>query len=137
MQGRRLVFPEILEPIGRQSGVSDGGHDRAVAEVGLHDASVVAVVGELEPAGVLVGPSPRHLSGTAGAHDRWLREVMAETMRYRVEPRDIPPECAARRLGLNYPEEFEKKLPCAAKLYPRRTRQGGQEDAHLGLRSRW
>ena len=24
-----LVFPEILEPIGRQSGVSDGGHDRA------------------------------------------------------------------------------------------------------------
>jgi hypothetical protein len=31
-------------------------------------------------------------------------------MRFQVEPRDVPPEYAARRLGLNYPEEFEKKL---------------------------
>jgi hypothetical protein len=51
-----LVFPEILEPIGRQSGVSDGGHDRAVPEIGLDGASIMAVVGELEPACV-----PQHV----------------------------------------------------------------------------
>ena len=32
-------------------------------------------------------------------------------MRFRVEPRDVPPQYAARRLGLNYPAEFEAKLP--------------------------
>ena len=42
MQGRRLVFPEMLEPIGRQSGAPDGGHDRAVPEIGLDGANVVA-----------------------------------------------------------------------------------------------
>jgi len=52
IQGRRLVLPEMLEPIGSQSGVPDGGHDRAVADIGLDGARVVAVVGELEPAGV-------------------------------------------------------------------------------------
>ena len=51
-----LVFPKILEPIGRQSRIPDRGHDRAVAEIGLDGASVVAVVGELEPAGV-----PQHV----------------------------------------------------------------------------
>ena len=51
-----LVFPEILEPIGRQSRIAHGGHDRAVAEVGLDGASVTAVVGELEPTGV-----PQHV----------------------------------------------------------------------------
>jgi hypothetical protein len=56
MQGRRLVFPEMLEPIGRQSRIADRGHDRTVAEIGLDGASVVAVVGELEPAGV-----PQHV----------------------------------------------------------------------------
>jgi len=45
-----------LEPTGRQSRVADGGHDRAVAEIGLDGASVVAVVGELEPACV-----PKHV----------------------------------------------------------------------------
>jgi hypothetical protein len=48
MQGRRLVFPEILEPIGRQSRIADRGHERTVAEIGLDGASIVAVVGELE-----------------------------------------------------------------------------------------
>ena len=56
LQGRRLVFPKIFEPIGRQSRIADRGHDRAVAEIGLDGASVVAVVGELEPAGV-----PQHV----------------------------------------------------------------------------
>jgi hypothetical protein len=32
-------------------------------------------------------------------------------MRFRVEARDVPPEYAARRLGVGYPEEFEAKLP--------------------------
>ena len=31
-------------------------------------------------------------------------------MRFRVEPRDIPPEVAARRLGLTCPQ-FQEKLP--------------------------
>ena len=56
MQGRRLVFPEMLEPIGRQSRIANCRHDRAVAEIGLDGASVMAVVGELEPAGV-----PQHV----------------------------------------------------------------------------
>ena len=55
-QARRLIFPEMLEPIGRQSSIANRGHDRAVPEIGLDGASVVAVVGELEPAGV-----PQHV----------------------------------------------------------------------------
>ncbi len=31
-------------------------------------------------------------------------------MRFRVEPRDIPPNAAARRLGLSV-EQFQEKLP--------------------------
>ena len=31
-------------------------------------------------------------------------------MRFSVDPRDIPPEVAARRLGLTYPQ-FQEKLP--------------------------
>jgi hypothetical protein len=46
----------MLEPIGRQSRIADRGHDRAVPEIGLDGASVVPVVGELEPAGV-----PQHV----------------------------------------------------------------------------
>ena len=48
MQGRRLVFPEMLEPIGRQSSIAHGGHDRAVPEIGLNGASVMAAVGEAD-----------------------------------------------------------------------------------------
>src|SRR6516165_5287867 len=55
-RAHRLVLPEILEPIGRQRGVADGRHDRAVAEIGLDGASVITVVGELEPADV-----PQHV----------------------------------------------------------------------------
>jgi hypothetical protein len=40
MQSERLVFPEMLEPIGRQSRIADRGHDRAVAEIGLDGARV-------------------------------------------------------------------------------------------------
>jgi hypothetical protein len=56
MQGRRLVFPEVLEPIGCQSRIAHGGHDRSVAEIGLNGARVVAVIGELEPTGM-----PQHV----------------------------------------------------------------------------
>ena len=31
-------------------------------------------------------------------------------MRFSVDPRDIPPEVAARQLGLSYPQ-FQEKLP--------------------------
>ena len=53
---RKLIFPEILEPIERQSRIADRGHDRTVAEIGLDGASVMAVVGELEPTGM-----PQHV----------------------------------------------------------------------------
>src|SRR6516165_2971616 len=51
-----LVLPEVSEPVRRQGRVADRGHDRSVAEISLDGASVVAVVGELEPAGM-----PQHV----------------------------------------------------------------------------
>ena len=48
----KLILPEVSEPVRRQGRVADRGHDRSVAEIGLDGVSVVAVVGELEPAGV-------------------------------------------------------------------------------------
>src|SRR5215472_5081387 len=46
----KLILPEVFEAVRRQGRVADRGHDRSVAEIGLDGASVVAVVGELEPA---------------------------------------------------------------------------------------
>ena len=44
--------PKVLEPIGRHFGVSDRVLDVLVPEVVLQGARVVAIVGELEPAGM-------------------------------------------------------------------------------------
>src|SRR5262249_4732837 len=52
----KLILPEVFEAVRRQGRVADRGHDRPVAEIGLDGASVVAVVGELEPAGM-----PQHV----------------------------------------------------------------------------
>jgi hypothetical protein len=52
----KLILPEVFKPVRRQGRVADCGHDRSVAEIGLDGASVVAVVGELKPAGV-----PQHV----------------------------------------------------------------------------
>src|SRR6516225_4627565 len=52
----KLILPEVFEPARRQGRVAGRGHDRSVAEIGLDGASVVAVVGELEPAGM-----PQHV----------------------------------------------------------------------------
>ena len=52
----KLILPEVFEPVRRQGRVADRGHDRSVAEIGLDGASVVAVVGEFEPAGM-----PQHV----------------------------------------------------------------------------
>ncbi len=49
---KELVSPEILKAMGRQGRVADRGHDRSVAEISLDGASVVAVIGELEAAGM-------------------------------------------------------------------------------------
>jgi hypothetical protein len=49
---RALVLPKILEPLGRQLGVSNRVLDIFVPEVMLERPRVVPVVGELEPAGV-------------------------------------------------------------------------------------
>src|SRR5499427_4773455 len=46
----KLILPKVFEPIRSQGRVADRGHDRSVAEIGLDGASVVAIVGELEPA---------------------------------------------------------------------------------------
>src|SRR5262249_53526205 len=51
-----LVLPEVSEPVRRQGRVANRGHDRSVAEIRLDGACVVAVVGELEPAGM-----PQHV----------------------------------------------------------------------------
>ena len=52
----KLILPEVFEPVRRQGRVANRGHDRSVPEIGLDGASVVAVVGELEPAGM-----PQHV----------------------------------------------------------------------------
>jgi hypothetical protein len=44
---RQSILPEPLEPIRRQGRVTDGRCDRAVAEIVLNGAGVLAVVGEL------------------------------------------------------------------------------------------
>ena len=44
--------PKVLEPIGRHFGVSDRVLDVPVAEIVLQSPCVVAIIGELEPAGV-------------------------------------------------------------------------------------
>src|SRR5262245_40301003 len=46
------VPPKVLEPIGRHFGISDGVLDVLVAEVVLQGPRVVAIIGELEPAGM-------------------------------------------------------------------------------------
>ena len=52
----KLILPEVFEPVRRQGRVADRGHDRSAAEIGLDGASVMAVVGELETAGM-----PQHV----------------------------------------------------------------------------
>src|SRR6516164_6784822 len=52
----KLILPEVFEPVRGQGRVADRGHDGSVAEIGLDGARVVAVVGELEPAGM-----PQHV----------------------------------------------------------------------------
>src|SRR5262249_31123090 len=52
----KLMIGEVFEAVRGQGRVADRGHDRSVAEIGLDGASVVAVVGELEPAGM-----PQHV----------------------------------------------------------------------------
>ena len=49
---RELVPPKILEPVGCHVGVPNGVLDVLVPEVVLQGARVVAIVGELEPAGM-------------------------------------------------------------------------------------
>src|SRR5499427_9135983 len=52
----KLILPEVFEAVRRQGRVANRGHDRSVAEIGLDGASVAAIVGELEPAGM-----PQHV----------------------------------------------------------------------------
>ena len=55
-EDRKVNPSRVFEPVRRQGRVTNRRHDRSVAEIGLDGASVVAVVGELEPAGV-----PQHV----------------------------------------------------------------------------
>ena len=47
-----LIPPKVLEAIRRHFGVSDGVLDVLVAEVVLQGPRVVAIIGQLEPAGM-------------------------------------------------------------------------------------
>src|SRR5499427_396249 len=48
----RLIPPKVLEPVGRHVGVSDRVLNVLVSEIVLQGPRVVAIVGELEPAGM-------------------------------------------------------------------------------------
>src|SRR5262245_46427175 len=51
-QGLRSASPKVLESVGRHFGVPDRVLDVLVAKVVLQGPRVVAIVGELEPAGM-------------------------------------------------------------------------------------
>src|SRR5262249_49143490 len=71
-QGLRSASPKVLEPVGRHFGVSDRVLDVLVAEVVLQGARVVAVIGQLEAAGVAKHvrvDREWHLGGLAEALD--------------------------------------------------------------------
>ena len=57
-------------------------------------------------------------------------------MRFRVEPRDVPAEYAARRLGLSYPGQFQAILPnLIARGFPNPDADTGNYD--LDAIDRW
>src|SRR5687767_14476818 len=56
LTNRRLVPPEIIEPIRRKLCVSNGVLDVAVAKIGLNSARIEPFIGEIEPAGM-----PQHV----------------------------------------------------------------------------
>ena len=62
----KLILPEVFEAVRRQGRVAHRGHDRSVAEIGLDGASVMAVVGELEAAGM-----PQHVGMHEKREFRW------------------------------------------------------------------
>src|SRR5690606_9130818 len=58
----------------------------------------------------LLVPAWQPLPRRCPARSRQLRGNAAVTIRFQVDPRDVPPEKAARRLGLTL-ERFEDLLP--------------------------
>jgi hypothetical protein len=69
---RELVPPKILEPVGRHFGVPDGVLNVLVPEVVLQGSRIVAIVGELEAAGVAEHVRVNrewHLGGLPNTHD--------------------------------------------------------------------
>jgi hypothetical protein len=67
-----VAFPKILESVGRHFGVPDGVLNVLVPEVLLQGPRVVAIIGQLEPAGMAkhVGVDRElHLGGLADALD--------------------------------------------------------------------
>jgi hypothetical protein len=74
---RELVPPKILEPVGRHVGVPDRVLDVLVPEVVLQGPRVVAIVGQLEPAGMA-----KHV----GMDREWHLGGLAEALDEAVEP---------------------------------------------------
>ena len=68
--------PKILEPIRRQLGVPNRMLDVLVPEVLLQDAGVVAIVGQLEPAGVA-----QHVRVDGKRHPGGLTEARHEVVK--------------------------------------------------------
>ena len=69
------LSPEILEPVGRHFRISCGVHDALVAEVVLQGSGIVAIVGELIPAGV-----PEHVRVYREGHFGGLTKPLDEPM---------------------------------------------------------
>jgi len=107
----KLILPEVFEPVRRQGRVTNRRHDRSVAEIGLDSASVVAVVGELEPAGM-----PQHV----GMHEE--REFRSHA---RPGNHALISGCGQRRAALRdedvWGRSFAQELAQRA-AFPRRYR---------------
>jgi hypothetical protein len=76
-----FLSPEVFEPIGRHFGVSHRVLDILVAEVMLQRAGVVAVIGQLEAAGVpqhVWMDGKRHLGGLAEPYHEMMEAHRAD-----------------------------------------------------------
>ena len=83
LQGRGLcrrpsVFPEILEPVGRQGGISRCRNNPAMAKIALYRPCVPAVIGQLIAAAVSkhVTVDQKRERGQAGEIVSWVHSLL-------------------------------------------------------------
>src|SRR5262249_41449273 len=83
-QGLRSASPKVLEPVGRHFGIPDGVLNVLVAQVVLQGPRVVAIVRELEPAGMA-----KHVRVDREWHLGGLPEALDEAVE--TDGADCPP----------------------------------------------